>query len=73
MRNAYFHAIPDTRLLRFFVQRALIIARAEFRVFHTARLLAFVLRHRIISHFAFGAFEGNDVSHDFSSVLTFRF
>jgi hypothetical protein len=55
------------------MQRALIIARAEFCVFYAARLLAFVFRHRIISHFAFGAFECNDVSHDCSFVLTFRF
>ena len=45
------------------MQRSLVIARAEFGVFHAARLFTLVLRRRVIPHFADGTLEGNDVSH----------
>jgi len=50
-------------LLRLFMYRTLVIARTEFGVFDTARLRALILRRRIITHFAFGAFESDDITH----------
>ncbi len=46
------------------MQRTLVVARTEFRVFHAARLLSFVFRRRVIPHFADGTLECYDVSHD---------
>jgi hypothetical protein len=50
-------------LFGLFVYRALVIARAEFFILNTSRLLTLVLRCRIIALFAFGAFECYDISH----------
>ncbi len=38
------------------MDRTLVIALAELCVFDTARLCALVLRRRIVTHFALGAF-----------------
>jgi hypothetical protein len=46
------------------MQGTLVILRAEFRVFHAARLFALVFRRRVIPHFADGTLECNNVSHD---------
>ena len=52
-----------TILLRLFMKGPLVIARAEFGIFYASRLLALILRCRIITHFAFRTFERYDVSH----------
>ena len=45
------------------MNRAFIIARAEFFIFYASRLLALIFCDRIIALFAFGALQRNDISH----------
>ena len=45
------------------MDRAFFIARAEFFVFYTPRLLALIFRRRIIALFTFRAFQCYDISH----------
>ena len=50
------------------MQRPLVVARAELRVFHAARLLTLILRRRVVAHFALRTLERDNVSH---SLLSF--
>ena len=46
------------------MRRALIAGRAILAEFDAARMLALVLCARVVAHFAYRAFQCNDISHD---------
>lgn len=63
-RNADATALSYFELLRLFVDVTLIALWAILRILDTSGLRTLVLRGRIVTHFADGALESNDISHD---------